>query len=327
MPPEPAAAAPAAAPPAAVPPAAAPPAAAPPTSLTPPEGTPPAATPPEGTPPAPVANRFADMTEGWQNDLLSHAGFEGDDLVKRQGQMARVSDMKTFATNYFSAQDKIRSGQMSTGLPADATPEQLTEWRAANDVPAEAAGYDVVLDEGLVLGDIDKAILEPVYLAGHAGNVSKKVMGSMVNEFLRGRELEQQAVDQQDGIHTQQTQVALRTAWGADYQRNMNVVQGFINGLPETVRADFQSARLGDGRALFNSPEIMVYFADKQMQINPLATVMPGSDNPVQATADRIKTLEAQMRKDSVAWHKDKDAQNELMRLYSAQDQHQENQR
>jgi hypothetical protein len=79
---------------------------------------------------------------------------------------------------------------------------------------------------------------------------------------------------------------------------------------------------MADGRALFNSPEVMVFMADIQRRLNPMATVMPGSDNPVQATADRIKSLETQMREDSVAWHKDKPAQEELMRLYGAQQAH-----
>jgi len=269
-----------------------------------------------------ATNMFADMGDSWRSDFLSNAGFEGEELTKRSGQMERVSDMKTFATNYFSAQDKIRSGEMSTGLAADATPEQLTDWRAANGVPAESTGYDLTLNEGLVLGDVDKSIMDSVYAAGHAGNVSTEVMGSMVNAFLEGRELEADDLQSQDGIHKQQTETLLRKTWGSDFDRNRNMVQGLVNGLPETVRGDFEGARMADGRALFNSPEVMVFMADIQRRLNPMATVMPGSDNPVQATADRIKSLETQMREDSVAWHKDKPAQEELMRLYGAQQAH-----
>lgn len=270
---------------------------------------------------------FAEMGDGWRNDFLTNAGYEGDDLTKRAGQMERVLDMKSFATNYFSAQDKIRSGQLSSGLPENATPEQLTDWRTANDVPVESSGYNVVLKEGLVLGDADKSIMESVYAAGHDGNVSTKVMSGMVNAFLEGRELEMQDIQQQDGIHKQQTEVQLRKAWGGDFTINTNLVRSFISGLPESMREDFEGARLADGRALFNSPEVMVFFADKARALNPMATVMPGSDNPVQATADRIKALETQMSSDSVAWHKDGAAQAELMQLYQAQQQQEELQR
>lgn len=265
---------------------------------------------------------FAEMGDNWRTDLLTHAGFEGDELTKRSGQMERVLDMKTFAGNYFSAQDKIRSGQLSSGIPENATPEQMTEWRAANGVPAEANGYEVSLAEGMVLGDVDKAIMESVYAAGHAGNVSTEVMSGMVNAFLEGRENELQQIQQQDGVHKQQTEVMLRKTWGGDFDINRNLVQGFINGLPESVRAGFEGARLADGRALFNSPEVMVFFADKARALNPHATVMPGSNNPVQATADRIKELENMMGTD--AWFKDNASQAEYQKLIDAQTQYKE---
>jgi len=88
--------------------------------------TPPPATPPANTPSAsdggsgdtPPANYFEAMPDDWRNQLAG-------DNDKHLKMLERVSDMPTFLNNYVSAQDKIRSGQLSSGLPAEPTPEQF----------------------------------------------------------------------------------------------------------------------------------------------------------------------------------------------------------
>ena len=292
------------------------PAPAPATVLAP-AGDPAPAPGPAGDP-APVSNQFANLGDNWRTDLLSQAGFEGDDLTTRQGQLERVLDMGTFAKNYFSAQDKIRTGQLSTGLPTDATPEQLTEWRSANDVPLEATGYAPSLPEGLVLGVKDIAMLAPIYAAGHAQNVSNAAMSEMVGSFLQGRADEEQENLQTDGIHKQQTTTLLKETWGQDFDVNVNMIKGLVARLPEAVQEAFNNSRMGDGRALFNSPEFMVFFADVARQLNPAGTVVPNANNPVQAIDDEIKALEARMG--DKEWFKDTEAQNRYQALLNAKD-------
>lgn len=251
--------------------------------------------------------------------MVTAAGFEGEAANKANGMLDRVIDEGTLLKNYVEAQEKIRTGLNAGGIPENATPEQMTEWRAANDVPDEAGGYQVTLDEGLVIGDNDQAILDDVYAAGHEGNVPNSVMSNMVNTFLAGREAEIDSIQQDDGIHKQQTDAKLKEAWGQDHTTNINLIRGMFNGMPETMRDDFMGARMPDGRAVFNSPEAMVFFGDIARKLNPAGTVVPNSANPTQAVDDEIKSLEGRMGEEG--WHKDIDAQNRLQALYSAQDQ------
>jgi Tfp pilus tip-associated adhesin PilY1 len=238
---------------------------------------------------------------------------------KKMNQLKRFTDVGKLSEAYFNAQEKIRAGETSNGLPDNPTDEQLTAYREANNVPATAADYALSLDEGLVLGEMDEGIMKGVYDVAHQNNVSNEAVSQMTNAMLKGRELESQMLTKQDGLDVQNSNAMLRDNWGQDYEMNVGLVQGVLGSLPESVRDDFASARLADGTAVFNSPEMMNFFAEAARAINPAATVVPaGTGNPTQAVTGRIAELEGKMSGDG--WHKDSASQKELLNLYDARE-------
>ena len=226
--------------------------------------------------------------------------------------------------NHFAAmpdswrQDLVRNGELSNGLPENPTEEQLADYREANGVPESPDKYELSLDEGLVLGDEDNRILEGVYKVAHESNIPAATLSSMTNAMLAGREAEAEAIQTQDGVDSQTTSRQLKDAWKGDYQTNLNMVQGLTAQLPESIRTEFEGARMADGKAMFNSPEVMVFFADMARKLNPAGTVVPNSANPTQAISDEIAKLEGRMGDDG--WHKDTAAQARIQQLYKARD-------
>jgi hypothetical protein len=259
---------------------------------------------------APVADPVADVD--WR---VAMAG--GDE--KKMNQLKRFTDVGKLSEAYFNAQEKIRAGETSNGLPDNPTEEQLTAYREANNVPSTAEDYSLSLDEGLVLGDVDERIMKGVYDIAHKHNVSNDVISDLTNTMLKGREFESQAVTKQDGLDMQQSTSMLRDTWGQDYETNVGLVQGVLGGLPESVRDDFANARMSDGTAVFNSPEMMNFFAEAARAINPAATLVPaGNGNPTQAVIGRIAELEGKMGTNE--WYKDTSSQKELQELYTARE-------
>lgn len=280
-------------------------------------GTPPADS---GTPPADSGVPFySSLPEDWRAQALGAAGFEKDseDFAKRLGQLDRVPDIGTLTKNYLEAQDRIRKGEMSTGLPENPTDEQLAEWRQAHGVPESADAYELQLDEGLVLGEDDTRIMNDVFKAAHGHHIPAAAMSEMTNAFLKSREAEVQALVNQDGIDEQTATRQIKESWGGDYQTNINMIDNLVGQLPESIREAFSGARMADGRLMFNSPEVMVAMADWARKLNPAATVVPNANNPVQTINDEIKALEAKMGTDE--WYKDKDAQQRYQELLDAQ--------
>lgn len=280
----------------------------------PPEGGA-AESPSEGAPPpAPAKGYFEALPDNWREEI---AKLMGDD-PKYMKQMARYTDFAGFAKTFFHAQDKIRSGEISNGLPKDATPEQLADWRAANGVPESPDKYEAHLDEGLVLGDADARILSEAYKTAHQHNISAQAMSDLTNAFVKARQVEAEAIAAEDGVHQLTTTRQLKDTWGGDYQTNLNMIRGLVGQMPSEIADKFMSARLADGRAVFNSPEVLVYFADIARKLDPAATVVPNSSNPVASINEEIKALESRMGTNE--WYKDQAANDRLMQLYEARE-------
>ena len=286
----------------------------------PPEAPAPSAAPAEpttpldgATPPAEAAKGYFDTApDDWRSQLAG-----GDD--KRAKELERVPDIKVLAQRFFDGQDKIRAGELASGLPENPTDEQMADWRIANGVPEDLDGYAQALGEGVQLAEDDTRIMDGVFEVAHKYNMSTDAVSEITNALLKGRDAEADAVVAEDGVHFQTTSRQLKDTWGGDFEANLNMIKGLTSQLPEGVREEFQSARLQNGQALFNSAEVNVWFADIARQLNPAGVVVPNAANPVQSIKNEIADLEAQMG-DTVAWSKNTEGNDRLMALYEAEE-------
>jgi hypothetical protein len=285
----------------------------------PPAGDPPPS-PPVGEPPAEPPKAFYEsMPEDWRNQIVDSLGIEDQaEKDKRLGQLNRFSDIKSMSKTLFESQDKIRSGQIETGLPENATGEQLKDYREANGIPESAEGYAEFLDEGLVLGEADQRIMDGVYQTALDNNVPASTVNQLTSAMMAARQTEQDGIVAQDGVDQQQTERMAKEMWGGDYQANINMISGHLNKLPAELKESFINGRLSDGKAIMNSPEILSFLSDAARLANPAGTVVPNSSNPGQSIKDEIKTLESKMGTDG--WYKDKDAQARYQQLVDAQE-------
>ena len=223
----------------------------------------------------------------------------------------------------FSAQDKLRSGQIeAAALPTEeSNEEQWAEYREEQGIPTKAEDYAVDLADGLVLGDEDQEILDIVYPVAHEMNVPAETVSKLVNAMLTGQAQQFHQMEIEQEGYKNEAVAQLKSAWKGEYDTNVNIVTGTIlNSLPESVREEFAHATLADGRKVFNSPEVMIAMAEWGRAINPSATVVANSANPMKAMDDEIKDMETRMREDSVEWHRDQPANDRYIQLIQARD-------
>jgi hypothetical protein len=275
---------------------------------------------PSGGEPAPAEPFFSQLPEDWRKQVAS-AAF-GDEAEKRMKQLERYGDLPTLIKSGFEAQDRIRRGELGNGLPENPTEEQLAEWRKANNVPEAADQYELRLDDGLVLGDEDRAILEHVFPVAHEANIPADKMSALTSAMLKGRQIQADAAAMRDGQDADSAISTLKSAWGSDFQRNINAAQAMVNRLPEEVRELVESARLADGSGMMNHPEVLRWLSDSMREIDPAATVVGDAHNPVQSINDEIEKLEKQMADglEDGSWYKDKTANARLEDLYEARE-------
>ncbi len=243
---------------------------------------------------------YKSLPEDWRSQLA------GDD-EKKLGLLGRYNSITDVVDALAEARKKISQG-IAPGLPENPTDEQLAEYRAQLGVPESPDQYKIELKEGLEIGDMGKEALDAVLQKAWEDNVPQSAVNDLVNTWLETQQRQMDQMIQQDGVDQQQTTQLLKQTWGADYETNMNLVTNMVNRLPENIREPFANARLADGRALMNSPEVLQFFADLSREINPLAGI-PGADvNPGGTVNEIIEKGRAMMRDDPEKWHSKENA-------------------
>ncbi|HCF7935479.1 TPA: hypothetical protein NIU63_005100 [Klebsiella michiganensis] len=261
-------------------------------------------------PPPAVPQKFPD---NWRDQLA------GDDAKYRK-QLERYASPEALAKAHRELQSKMSSGEFRAAkLPENPTDEELTQWRKDNGVPENADDYLADLPSGIVLGDEDKERVSSFLEAMHGKNVSKEHVQAAIEWNQQMVEQEMQARYERNVEAQQKTEDALRQEWGPEYRRNINLINGMLDGLSKDAKDLFLGAQTGDGVSIFNNPDVAKWLVDVARAVNPVATVVPGASNP-QAITDEIATLEKRMRDDYEGWFKDEASQTRLRQLYEAQE-------
>lgn len=284
-------------------------------NLDPPPSDPPPSDPPPSDPPSdpPADPPPSDPPAAdWRKDLA------GDDekMMKRLGRYSTQNDAIKAG---LEAQDKLRTTR-STALPDNATDEQLAEYREQNGIPKTFGEYDMTLADGLVIGEDDKAMVDGYLEAMHGENASQAQITAGLNAFYNMREAEIADLEVQDNTDRGSALEALKEEWGPDYHGNKNALSAIVNQIPESVREEFTNARLADGTALMNSPEMLMFLADMSRKTNPAATVVGNNPDPSGAIKNELATLNEWMKTQDDRYWKDDSAQARWRELTDAKD-------
>lgn len=245
--------------------------------------------------------------------------------LKRLGRFATEADVYKA---YRELENKLKSGEMKKGLPKDATPEDIAQWRKENGIPEAPDKYDLTFENGLVIGEEDKPYIDKFVTKMHGENATPAQVKAAVASYYEIMGEQQQAIAEADAQFKDSSLELLREEWGGDYKKNLNAVNGLISSMPDEVRAYFETARTADGKVLGNDPEVVKWLAQTAFEINPAATVMPNSmSNPGAGITDEITSIEKMVGdRDSDYWRGAKEAngntkmQNRYAELIAARD-------
>lgn len=212
---------------------------------------------------------------------------------KELKKLSRYASEADVYKAYRELEKKKSSGEFKAALPKDATPEQLTEWRKDNGIPEAPDKYDLQFDNGLVIGEQDKPLIDEFVTKMHGENASPAQVKAAIASYYEILGKQQQALAESDVSFKDEALEGLREEWGGDFKKNLNAVNGLLQSLPEETRLAFETARTADGKLIGNDPAIIKWLAATAYEINPAATVMPSSvNNPGAAINDEIASLE-----------------------------------
>jgi hypothetical protein len=256
----------------------------------------PAPTPTPTPSPAPSPSPEPSASFDWRKEISG-----GDDKALKTFE--RFSTIKDAGKAYLEAVNKIRSGELAKPLPADATPEQVSEWRKGNGIPEKPEAYFEKLANGRVIGEGDQPLFNEFATSiAHKHNLKPEVMSDIVEWYYKLGDTESQQLTDVDRQHAKESEDVLRTAWGNDYRANENHVANYLSGLSEPLQKSLREGFGGDGRKLTHNPDFMQWLSGIAREMNPMGFVSPGGNETHMASIEdeisKLATMSAKQPKE-----------------------------
>lgn len=254
--------------------------------------------------------------DGWGEDWRKHYAKDDEKTLKR---LARFSSPKAVIDALFEAQKKISAGEIERPLPENPTEQELADWRKAKGIPEKPDGYFEELPDGLVIGEEDQEVFKSFAEKMHGLNVEPKVMQEVVRWYNEFSEAKIEELAEKDATSKAAAEELLKDEWGPDYKANVNVVLGMLGAAPEGVKEALFTARLPDGTPLGNNPDVLRWLSEQAREINPAATLVPGTaTNSTAGIEDEIASIEKTMRENRSAYMRDDRMQARYRQLVDA---------
>lgn len=254
----------------------------------------------------------ATYPEDWRQQMAG----EDDKLAK---QLERFDSPAALAKSYKELQRRVSSGEFKRSKPEGE--EDLAAWRDEVGIPAEPSGYDLNdLGNGLVVGEADQPLIDKVLTAMHGVDSTQDQVKAIVAAYYEAQEGALADEAEQDRMDAEGAVDALRAEWGPEYRGNMNQLKGFLDAAPGDVGTLVTGARLGDGKALLNSPDAMQWLLGVAKQLNPMGSVVPAAGDAGKTVADELKEIGRVQEEEPKKYWADKDMQARERELLAWQD-------
>ena len=275
---------------------------APPAPAPSPEPAPPAPSPSPSPSPAPAPTPTAPapkpaFAETWREDMAG-----GDE--KMLAMAKRYNSPVDMAKALRSVQERISKGELRAPLKKDATPEEVAAWRTEQGIPAKPEDYKLEFDNGLVIGDNDKPLIDKYVAAMHGTNATPEQVKAGVQTYLQMQAEAKQQIAEQDIDHKAELEETLRTEWGGDFKNNIGAVKAMLGQADSKVAETVLNARGMDGRAIANDPDVLRWLAGHARQLGFV------NGTAVSMGADAAKTVDDEIAAIKALQYDDKGARN-----------------
>jgi hypothetical protein len=261
------------------------------------------ATPPPADPAAPPAASAA-WAPG-EREALAATIADEKERAKFLDRLNRFPSKAEMAKT-IREQDKLfASGKMKATLGEKPTDAELATYRKDNGIPETFDKYDLKLDDGLVIGDEDKPLLEIALKAAHGENLTPRQVSAMVNAHYKAQEQAASDFVIAQTALKQKTTDALNQEWGAEYRPTITSIANLMSTLPNGIGEMMGKAVLPNGDVMLNNIDVLRGLAQWAREMNPTGVVPRGNGSNIMQSVDEELATFAKMRKENLAgWHK-----------------------
>lgn len=229
----------------------------------------------------------------WPEDWRAKLAGKDEALLKR---LQRFSSPENVWKSYSALEQRMKSGELKSALPENATEDQISGWRKDNGIPEKPEGYLEKLPDGIVIGEDDKKLVTDFATAMHKVNAPPAVVAQAIDWHYKFEEAIKADQVEADKSFKQENDDGLRAEWGAEYRANVNTVKTFLEKAPKGLGENLLGARLANGQLLGNDGEALRWILNMAKEIDPYATVVPaGGSDAGKSVESEIASMKAMM--------------------------------
>lgn len=240
----------------------------------------------------------------WREDWLDKMAGEDE---KAKNILGRYASPKAVGDALVAAQKKISSYKPSVELPQNPTEEDLANYRKAYNIPEDPKGYDLKLDNGLVIGDGDMPIVEKFLEKAHSRHAKPNEIKAVLQDYFEIQQTQSQEIIQKFKEQKTKAEDELRGEWGNNYRQNDNIINNFVENKFGEQSQNLLNAVLADGTLLKNNPTVLRQLLNLAQDVDPVATIGRSSSYDAESIDSEIAKIESVMKNSPTEYFKNKD--------------------
>lgn len=249
------------------------------------------------------------LGEKWREEIAEHyAAGDKKAYTRELKRLERITDPKALYGMWRELEGKWTSGDLVKKPGKDATPEEIAQYHKQIGAPEKPEDYfdQLELENGVVIGDADKPLVEDVAKAMHEVGTTPEQMNRLLNWYYGNLEDQAAAMDDADDTFRRESESALKEEFGAAYKRKINAIPALFNTAPggsdakneNSLYARLIGGRTADGKVIGDDPDMLRFLAFLSHEINPAAAVVEDGDMTGKSIDAELKEI-AQFRRDN----------------------------
>lgn len=235
----------------------------------------------------------------WREKAAEHLA-AGDKKIydKELRRLQRIADPASVYGLYREAEGRLTSGGLIKVPGKDAKPEEIAAYHKALGIPEKPEDYlkDVKLENGAVIGEDDKPLVDGVLSAIHKVGGTPQVAKAMLDWYYGEQEKQAADLDEADDSFRREAEAALKEEFGPSFKRSVNAIAPLFSTAPGgtdianegSLYARLMGGRTADGKVIGNDPDMVRFLIGLAREVNPAAAVTEDGDQSG-------KTLEAEL--------------------------------
>lgn len=273
-----------------------------------------------------------ELTEDLRKMIAEHyAAGDKKAEAKELRRLERVKDIKSLWGLYRELEGKFTGGGLIKKPGKDAKPEEVAEYHKAMGVPEKPEDYfkDVKLENGAVIGEADKPLVDGFAAAVHKSGATPQFVNAALNWYYQNQEEQAAAMDEADEAFARESERTLREELGPSVFRRVPnhtalLFQSAPGGMdpknPNSLVSRLLGGRTSDGQIIGNDPDVTRWLLDVAREAYPKRTVVEEGNQSGMSIDAEIKQIEGRMKDDRRAYYKDEAAQARYRELITARE-------